>query len=302
MAEGALRGKWTLGDALLVLSMFLLGLFVTGLMVAAVGAYFGNRELLSNLYAQMSVQGVAYLFAAACARIVIPLRTGKPLLKSIGWNHVAGERVPQLLLAGLLLAVSATIISSFLDMPDDLPVRKYFATRGLALLSMFFGIVVAPFVEEVFFRGIIFGGLLTTLEEEKQRGWLSLGLAVLAAGAGIAAFRGYGTGYAMFAPLLFGLAFLLAPFRGQHSMLLTPERQVALATAITAVFFSAVHGAQLANRWAPLLMILIVGMVMTMVRVRMNSVASGWWLHLGYNSTLFLMMWASTGGFRNLGR
>jgi membrane protease YdiL (CAAX protease family) len=79
------------------------------------------------------------------------------------------------------------------------------------------------------------------------------------------------------------------------------SQQRAAAVVLTALVFAFVHGAQLANSWAPLLVMLVVGLVLTTVRAAMNSVAASWLLHTGYNGTLFAMMWAQTEGFRKLG-
>jgi hypothetical protein len=54
--------------------------------------------------------------------------------------------------------------------------------------------------------------------------------------------------------------------------------------------------------WGAVLVIFIVGMVLTIVRARTNSVAAGMIIHIAYNATITVAMFAATNGFRNLER
>jgi hypothetical protein len=59
------------------------------------------------------------------------------------------------------------------------------------------------------------------------------------------------------------------------------------------------HSPQLARAWAPLLMLYIVGVVLTLVRVRSGSVVPGFFLHAAYNLTIFTEMYFQTAHFHN---
>jgi hypothetical protein len=52
--------------------------------------------------------------------------------------------------------------------------------------------------------------------------------------------------------------------------------------------------------WAPLLVLFGVGAVLTLVRARTNSVATCVLMHIGYNSTLFTMLFFATDHFHHL--
>lgn len=75
-----------------------------------------------------------------------------------------------------------------------------------------------------------------------------------------------------------------------------------LAVLITSAGFAMVHGEQLAGAWGPLLVIFIVGLVLTISRVVTRSVAPGFLIHVGYNLTLFLVLYFGTDHFRHLER
>jgi membrane protease YdiL (CAAX protease family) len=102
------------------------------------------------------------------------------------------------------------------------------------------------------------------------------------------------------------LAVTLAPlmeelfFRGFLYPVLARRLGVSFAIFITAVGFAAMHGAQLMFSWGPVLVIFLVGLVLTMVRAKTNSVAAGVIIHMAYNGTITVAMFAATDGFRHL--
>ena len=73
-----------------------------------------------------------------------------------------------------------------------------------------------------------------------------------------------------------------------------------VAVFVTALAFALLHGAQLMFAWGPVLVIFLVGMVLTMVRARTNSVAAGVLIHMSYNGTIAVAMFVATSGFRHL--
>ena len=102
------------------------------------------------------------------------------------------------------------------------------------------------------------------------------------------------------------LAVTLAPlmeelfFRGFLYPVLARRLGVSFAVFITALGFAAMHGAQLMFSWGPVLVIFLVGLVLTMVRAKTNSVAAGVIIHMAYNGTITVAMFAATDGFRHL--
>lgn len=89
-------------------------------------------------------------------------------------------------------------------------------------------------------------------------------------------------------------------FRGFLYPVLARRLGVFVSVLLTAIAFAALHGAQLAQAVAPLAVIFIVGLVLTIVRARTKSVASSMLVHMGYNGALFLMAWYGSDHFRHL--
>jgi membrane protease YdiL (CAAX protease family) len=102
----------------------------------------------------------------------------------------------------------------------------------------------------------------------------------------------FGTFWAPFIEELF--------FRGFLYPVLARRLGVLVSVILTAIAFAALHGAQLAHAIAPLVVIFIVGLVLTIIRARNGSVASSVLVHMGYNGALFLMAWYGSDHFRHL--
>lgn len=80
------------------------------------------------------------------------------------------------------------------------------------------------------------------------------------------------------------------------------ERRLGLSAAVllTATGFALLHGSQLLFAWGPVLVIFLVGVVLTSVRAKRNSVAAGLLIHMAYNGTISVLMFIATDGFRHL--
>ncbi len=89
-------------------------------------------------------------------------------------------------------------------------------------------------------------------------------------------------------------------FRGFLYPVLVRHLGVPVSIFVTAFSFALLHGAQLMFSWGPVLVIFIVGLVLTVVRAQKNSVAASLIIHVAYNATITLAMFAATDGFRHL--
>jgi membrane protease YdiL (CAAX protease family) len=102
------------------------------------------------------------------------------------------------------------------------------------------------------------------------------------------------------------LSITLAPlmeelfFRGFLYPVLARRLGLPPAVLLTALGFALLHLAQLGSAWGPVLVIFLVGLVLTIVRAKTNSVAAGVLIHMAYNGTITVAMFAATDGFRHL--
>jgi membrane protease YdiL (CAAX protease family) len=91
-------------------------------------------------------------------------------------------------------------------------------------------------------------------------------------------------------------------FRGFLYPVLARSFGLPIAVFATALAFALLHGMQLMFSWGPLLVIFLVGLALTVVRARNNSVAACVLVHMAYNGTLAVATFAATDGFRHLER
>jgi membrane protease YdiL (CAAX protease family) len=75
-----------------------------------------------------------------------------------------------------------------------------------------------------------------------------------------------------------------------------------VAVVVTAGLFASIHAAQLADAWAAVSMLFVVGVVLTVVRARTHSLAASVLVHTGYNLALFALLYAGTAGFHDFKR
>jgi membrane protease YdiL (CAAX protease family) len=89
-------------------------------------------------------------------------------------------------------------------------------------------------------------------------------------------------------------------FRGFLYPVVARRFGVGLSVGITALCFALIHQAQLAHAWAPLLLLWFVGLALTAVRAWTKSVGASLCVHVGYNFTLFLLLYLASDHFRHL--
>jgi membrane protease YdiL (CAAX protease family) len=245
---------WSGFDLLLLACVTVFGIFF--FTAIAVGILHGiYKQPLSELAGNPSVwmvvpaEGAAYLVMFA----VLYWLAGNRHLgfwSALSWNWPVGFGWAGFLLVGFALALVAGLLQRVLPLPKELPIEKLFLQPGAPQVLALFGVLVAPFVEETFFRGLLYPVTNRWLREvvsspERLRrgsflllclipwgfvaqwrqplGWMVLVLAAMT-GTGIICFlRGLKEiGPAAVRPILAGLAFfswaLLAPHVSRRPM------------------------------------------------------------------------------------
>src|SRR5207245_7834277 len=103
---------------------------------------------------------------------------------------------------------------------------------------------------------------------------------------------------------LFGVS--LAPlleeffFRGFLYPVLVRRLGVVMAILLTSASFGLIHAPQLGRAWAPVLVVFLVGLALTIMRAVTKSVAASLLMHVAYNATLSNVTVVVSYGFRHL--
>lgn len=235
---------WSGWDVLAVLvftTVAIFGFSLIALFIARSFPAYRNMsftDLATNARVVVGAQATAYPVVLLFIFLLVRTRSHETFGKAIEWNW-PGVFAPGFLLGGVVLAVVIESLSRYLPIPKSLPMDNFFHDATSAYMMAAFGITLAPLLEELFFRGLLYPLL---------RRWFGLVVAVV----------------------------------------------------LTAAAFASIHGAQLGYAWAPVLSIFVVGVVFTVVRVRMKSVAASFLMHCGYNFALFGLLWLASDHYRHL--
>jgi hypothetical protein len=89
-------------------------------------------------------------------------------------------------------------------------------------------------------------------------------------------------------------------FRGFLYPVLARRLGMVLAILFTASVFGLIHAPQLGRAWAPVLVVFLVGVALTITRALTKSVAASLLIHVAYNGTLSALLFAASDGFRHL--
>jgi membrane protease YdiL (CAAX protease family) len=170
----------------------------------------------------------------------VTLKYNSPFLPSIKW---ANHRRPYFLIfipIGVLLAFAVLGISVLVPAPSKPPIEELLRHPITAFLFAALGVFLAPFVEEVIFRGFIYPVV------ERSAGKV-------------------------------------------------------LAVVSTALLFTGVHVSQLWGSWVGIVLIFAVGLTLSTVRAKTDSLVPSFVIHFSYNSTIAVLfaIGAAVKGFPN---
>lgn len=155
---------WSLADVGMVAGFFLLSSFFFALLAFLIASglpAFKARtsvQILGDIRVAVLAQIGAYLATFWFVYRMIARHYGVPFLEGIRW---AWPRVKWVvyLVGGVALAYAITGLQAIVPMPSEVPLDKFLKTTvGVWVLAVF-GSLLAPFAEEVFFRGLLFPSL-----------------------------------------------------------------------------------------------------------------------------------------------
>lgn len=216
----------------------------------------------------LASQTAQYLVTFAAALLLFPIVWHKPFFDGIQWNaSFALKRSGRLMSAAVACFFVAIINGMLMPGPTNAPIDQLFRAPGAAWTMFAFGVTLAPFFEEMAFRGFLLPSLCTAWD------WSAEHL----------------TG----APRR-PLAEDGGPQWSLPAML--------VASILTSVPFALIHGAQTSWSLGPFLLLVFVSLVLCWVRLGMRSLAASTLVHACYNFMLFSFMLLGTGGFKHLDR
>ena len=224
------------------------------------------KQAESDIYYTLGSMAALYLITFVASLLIFPLLWHKGLFAGLQWNVAAARRRVWLLMAAACACFALAIIDELLlPGPANAPIDKLFDTRAAAWLLFAFGVTVAPFFEEIFFRGFLLPALCTACD------WL----AEKASGNP-------------------------APPLGPNGHPQWSIPSMGFASILTSVPFALMHAEQTAHALGPFLLLVAVSLVLCWARLSTRSLAASVIVHASYNFLLFSLMLLFTGGFQHL--
>jgi membrane protease YdiL (CAAX protease family) len=157
--------SWRLRDLFLFLAFvpigFLAANILAGLGYALILPAFHwqlNREkLATDPFFLLSLQTFFYGLLLAYVYVLIAVGHAQPFWAMLRWRRITAGRMLACLAGGAFLTLAIALLPPILPDTNQFPLENMFNSRAAAYAIGVFAIVVAPFMEELVFRGVLFG-------------------------------------------------------------------------------------------------------------------------------------------------
>ena len=259
-----------LGHLLLLLALLLGALAVLGVSLALASYLhlFGwqlSAKAATNIGFNLASEAVLYLVTFALSWVLFPLLWQKGYFAGLQWNgHVVIERFRLFFVIALGCFGLAGLDEYLLPGPANAPIEKMISSPAAAWTMFAFGVTMAPFFEEMFFRGFLLPALSTAGDWIAEKLW-SKPVRPLDANGG-----------------------------PQWSL-----PAMAIASIATSLLFALLHAAQQGHSLGPFLLLIVISLILCAVRLTTRSLAASTLVHASYNFFIFFVELIATGGFRH---
>lgn len=224
------------------------------------------KQAITDIHYTLGGMAVLYLVTFGAAYFVFPALWHKGFFGGVQLRiHTALHLRRRLFGAAVLCFLLALANGMLMPGPKDTPIDQIFRSPGAAWLMFFFGISMAPFFEEMIFRGFLLPALCTSWDwaAERLTGGYSLG----------------------------------ADENGHPEW---STKAMVFGSIFTSIPFALMHADQTGRAVGPLLLLMLVSLALCWIRLITRSLAASMLMHASYNFLLFSMMLIGTGGFRHL--
>jgi len=203
---------WGLRDLLLFIAFVLVGLFAANLLVSLgyvllrpiMHWHLTKQQLSTNTFFLLALQTVFYGLMLGFIYFLVTVDHRQAFWATLRWRRINIGHALGCLAGGALMTIAIALLPPVLPDSTRFPLESLFSSRAAAYAIGAFAILVAPLVEEMIFRGVLFA----IFESQVSVSFAVLMTAVLFGGLHVPEY--WGAWNHMFLIFLVGLVFSLA--------------------------------------------------------------------------------------------
>lgn len=155
---------WSFRDLLLFLAFVPVALISANLLVLGgytllkpwMGWQVAWSSLSTNPFFLLILQSVFYGFVLGYVYLLVAINYRQPFWRALGWRHPTAWQALACLLGGTVITAAVTITPPLLPDAGTFPLQRLFDSPAAGYAIGAFAILIAPFMEEVIFRGVLF--------------------------------------------------------------------------------------------------------------------------------------------------
>jgi membrane protease YdiL (CAAX protease family) len=256
---------------LLLLSLLITVAFSILIIVLALASHFHlygfqlSTKSATDLGFNLLTEAILYLVTFGFSLFVFPMIWNESLFAGLQWRGaVALSKFGRLAVTALACFGLAILDQVVMPGPANSPIEKMISSPAAAWMMFAFGVTMAPFFEEMFFRGFLLPALATACDWIAEKLQHSLPRPLDASG---------------------------------HPQWSLPA--MIIASVLTSIPFAGLHVEQQGHSLGPFLLLIVVSMILCTVRLKFRSLAASTLVHASYNFLLFSVELIATGGFRH---
>lgn len=158
------RTPWTFRDLLLFILFAIAALvvisFLSFAVYAALAPFAGwktsSHAMSQNAFLALGAQLVFYIFIFIYIYVLIVHRYCLDFWRGIQWGPLSARQIANFVAAGVLMTIAVQLAPTLLPDKTRFPLEHLFNSPESAYATAIFAVVIAPFMEELVFRGFLF--------------------------------------------------------------------------------------------------------------------------------------------------